>query len=212
MFDSSVIDEVSYSVHGAVLRLSWRSTAPDGSSHQVYVGRDLAWSGAATTAEVPIPSDSARVTVGAVGPGEESADFSASLPPVPASRARLSWTGGTADGTDLAGFRIYGEPSPGGGVDYDSPLADVQAAAAGFAEVDASTTTYTWTSPPYKTGEWTFAVVPYDAVGNAGTPTTTTVGLTAPPAEVPLVDGRRLTRFYDQSTHSLTIGWAASEG
>lgn len=210
--NTSVIDEVSYSAYGASLKLAWVSTADAGGMYQVYAGRSLQWHGTALTATIPMPQAGTRITIGAVGPNEGTVDFSSMLPPIPASRADLTWTESSFSASDLMGFRVYGEATPGGGIDYTNALADVQAFAGGFTPADSTEASWTWTSEPYKTGTWSFAVTPYDEVGNEGDPMTVSVLLTSPPAEVPIVSGSRLTRAYSQTNKQITIGWAASEG
>jgi len=209
-FDTSVISEVSYAFFGASVKLTWASTSAG--PFQIYVEGVLQWHGVAFTATIPRPPDDAWVDIGAVGPGEDVTDFSASLPHRPRNRAELTWTGGSFEALDLMGFRIYGETTAGGGIDYTTPLADIQAFAEGFAPADMSSSTFTWTSDPYKTGSWSFEIKPYDVVGNEGDGSTLTVNLVSAPAEVPLVNGSRLTRSYTQSTKKLTIGWTASQG
>ena len=70
---------------------------------------------------IPMPSSRVRIDIGAVGPGEETTDFSAVLPAAASDRAQLSWLGGSyldpTGNDDVSGFRVYGEVVPGGGID-----------------------------------------------------------------------------------------------
>src|SRR5205823_96019 len=109
----------------------------------------LAWSGRRPWTWVPIPTGPVRVDLGAVAAGEEGIDWTRAigygsggygldplgavdlLPAAPTRRARLSWSGGSYLGATIAGFRVYGETAPGGGVDYSHPLAAVTAYPAG---------------------------------------------------------------------------------
>ena len=108
---------------------------------------------------------------------------------------QLSWQSGTYTGADLAGFRIYSSDSPGGAIDYTTPLATITAypvgdrtdgfgfggfGGGGFGQAPG---TYTWTSDPLAAGTWSFAIVSFDAAGNAGPAQTTTATITAPPRE-----------------------------
>lgn len=230
MFNQSTITEVKSPVwDGSALLLEWVSTAPDGTVFQVYVDRALAWHGTARWVTLPMPSTRARVDVGAVGPGEETTDFSSSLPAAPALRARLSWLGGSyLDATgndDVAGFRIFGEPAPGAGVDYAKPIDQIAAypggliadgfGLGGFGQggLGRSASSYAWTSPALGSGTWTFAVASFDAAGNLGVPSLTSVPISAPPrppAAYP--DGTRLRLSYDPATRKATLTWQHSPG
>ena len=114
-FDQSTITEVKPPVwDGSALHLEWTSTAPAGTVFQVYVARALTWHGTARWVAIPMPSSQVRIDIGAVGPGEETTDFSAVLPGAPGDRAHLSWLGGSyldpSGNDDVAGFTVYGEP------------------------------------------------------------------------------------------------------
>lgn len=225
-FDSSAISDVSYKVVGASLRISWVSTAGALAIHQIYVNGRLQWHERGLQAAIPIPSTNSRIEIGAVGTGEGLTDFSAGFPPAPKSRAVLTWQGGTFEGADIQGFRIYGEATPGGGLDYDAPLADIQAyvegavsdgygvGGYGLGGYGSSPASFSWESQPYHpSGSYTFAVVPFDSTGNEGDPLTTVVALTSPPLEVPLYsDGLRLHRVYNQPAKTVAISWQASLG
>ena len=125
-FDQSTITEVKPPVwDGSALHLEWTSTAPAGTVFQVYVGRALAWHGTGRWVAIPMPSSRVRIDIGAVGPGEETTDFSAVLPAAPSDRAQLSWLGGSyldpTGNDDVAGFWVYGEPVPGRRDRLDQP-------------------------------------------------------------------------------------------
>lgn len=180
-------------LRGSQVYISWSSSSAAGTWFQVYVNQRLAWSGQRCSAWIAVPSGPVRIDIGAVGPGEQDTDFSASLPAGPARRVQITWQSGLYKGTDLAGFRVYGPDTPGGPVDRSVVLADITAyplgiatggfglggfGSGGFGQVASN---YTWTSGPLAAGTWTFAVVPYDAAGNEGTAQITTAIIAAPP-------------------------------
>lgn len=226
-FDDSVISDISARPFDADLFLSWSSSAPAGTTFQVYADGVLSWHGAELSCVVPLPSHRVRVDVGAVAAGEGKTDFSAGLTPPPGtgSRARLTWTGGNyldPDGS-LRGFHIYGEATPGGGIAYGTPLGFVAAypggrgtdgfgmggfGSGGFGSGSGS---YSWTSDPLISGTWNFGVKPVGTAGNEGTATTASVAISVPPAP-PAADanGKRLTYTYLSGT--VTLNWLASPG
>ncbi len=186
--------------------VSWASSSPAGTWFQVYVNQQLAWWGTSTSCYLPMPPGPARVDIGTVAAGEETASFSSSLPSSPSRRVQLTWQSGTYAGADIAGFRVYSSDAPGGVIDYTAPLATITAypagivtdgfgfggfGAGGFGQAPG---TYTWTSNPLAAGTWSFAIVPFDAAGNPGPAQATTATLNAPPREPGLLaDG--LTRM-----------------
>lgn len=202
------------------LHLSWTSSAPAGTWFQVYVARALAWHGRSTYCSIPTPADRARIDVGSVADGEQAVDFAASLPPAPSDRAELRWFGGRYQAADLASYRIYGEPSPGAGVSYARPLAEVAAYPGGIV-VDgwnrgkcnrggwgSAASEYRWTSPPLGNGTWTFAVASVDAAGNEGPAVLGSVAIVAPPRPpATFADGSRLHYAYDPATSTVTLSW-----
>ncbi|MGC8638723.1 MAG: hypothetical protein ACP5XB_02460 [Isosphaeraceae bacterium] len=228
MFDQSSIKEVKPPVwDGSALQLEWSSTAPSGTVFQVYASRTLVWSGTSTWVALPMPSGPVRIDIGTVGPGEAAIDFSTSLPAAPQDRAQLSWLGGTyldpTGNDDVAGFQIYGEVSPGGGIDYQNPLAKINAypggiltdgfGLGGFGQggFGRAASTYTWTSPALSTGTWSFAVVSVDAAGNQGAPTVTSVVILAPPrSPAAFADGSRMSYTYNAAARTVTLRWQAS--
>lgn len=173
--------------------LSWSASRPAGTWFQIYINQQLAWSGQRCWAWVPLPSGPVRIDIGSVDTGEEQTSFTQSLPSAPSRRAKLSWQSGTYKAIDLAGFRVYGEPSPSAGVDFTTPLSDITAYPAGiltdgfglggFSEGGwgQAASSYAWTSGPLSSGTWHFAIVPYDKAGNEGSPQTTTVVISSPP-------------------------------
>lgn len=211
------------------IHLSWTSTAPDGSWFQVYVGRKLAWFGRPTQASIPAPPSRARIVIGAVPAAERSTDFSATLPAQPSDRVTLAWQGGTFEGPDIAGFRIYADEGFGmggfgaGGFGQASPVATVLAYTpgvytdgfgyGGFGEggFGAAAGSYKWTSDALSAGGHAFAVVPFDAQGDEGEAAVASTTIVAPP-NPPARDamGRRLTYTYDPTTHVATLAWLAS--
>ncbi len=134
-----------------------------------------------------------RIDIGTVDSGEEQTSFVGSLPSAPTRRVQLTWQSGTYKGIDLAGYRVYGEPTPGGGIDFTSPLSDLTAYPAGILTDGfglggfgaggwgQAASTLSWTSDPLAGGSWQFAVVPYDDAGNEGAAQTATVAISAPP-------------------------------
>jgi hypothetical protein len=230
MFDQSTITDIKTPVwDGSALHLEWISTAPAGTIFQVYVAQALAWQGTSRWVAIPMPSTRVRIDIGAVGPGEGTTDFSAQLPPAFSDRARLSWIGGTyLDATgnnDVVAFRVYGESSPGSGIDYGQSLAELNAypggivtdgyGLGGFGQggYGRASSSYHWTSPPLASGTWAFAIVSTDTAGNMGAPVVSTVAISTPPrppASFP--DGSRLDYSYDSSTRRLSLKWQASPG
>jgi hypothetical protein len=211
-FDQSVITDATVAVDGDALRVSWTTTAPAGTTYQVYLDGALAWSGTATAAVLPWPGDDVRVDVGAVGAGEGSTDFSADLDPsLPAwGTVQLSWPGGQylAGDAPLVGYRVYQSPAAGAAVDFSAEVGDVAAApqslpgggfgAGGFGSggFGVAESTFAWSSRRLGGGTWTFAVVTYDSAGNSGPATTTTVTIAAPP-KPPGADGSGRRLAYD---------------
>lgn len=225
-FDQSSITSVSKPTWRAgQLYLSWTSTAPAGTWYQVYFARKLTWYGRETRCSIPTPPGQGRFQIGTVSDGEQQTDFSASLPAAPANRVRLSWTGGSFEGSDLSSFRIYGESSPGSGVDYAAPLGEVSAHPGGIV-LDgwnmggwnqggwgSSPGTYAWTSGPLRSGSWTFGVRPVDQAGNEGPTSEGTVAVAVPPGPpAAYADYSRLAYAYDQGTYRATLTWNPTPG
>lgn len=224
-FDQSTITEVLPPAwDGSTLQIEWTSTAPPGTIFQVYIDRALAWRGASRWVAITMPRSRVRIDVGAVGPGEASTDFSATLPQAPRDRVELDWLGGTfLDPTgrdDVQGFRVYGSPLPGAGVDYSSPLATIQAypsgvitdgfGLGGFGQggFGRASSSYRWTSPPLASGDWMFAVAPFDAAGNQAPPMLASAAIQAPPRPPGAgADGSRLSCAYDPATRRATLSW-----
>ncbi|WP_165251180.1 hypothetical protein [Paludisphaera soli] len=226
-FDPSPVALLPPYESGGNLVIRWTSTAPAGTWHQVYVDRRLARWTRDTRVEVPAPTSKVRIDVGAVLPSEKSDDLSGSLAGSPDDRAVLNWFGGTyldpSGADDVAGFRVYGEPSPGAGIDYGTPIGDLVAYPSGV-PTDGwgrgrwgrggwgrSSASYAWSSRPLSSGTWAFAVRSYDAAGNEGPPLTTSVAIAAPPPPPPIEPSRRSRMWYDYDpdTGIATLRWLA---
>ncbi len=224
-FSQATIDEVyPPQQDGTGVRISWSSSSPEGTIFQVYANLALAWSGPARTAVIQAQIGD-RIDIGTVGAGEGSDDFSSSLTSGPDTRASLTWLGGLYLDADLAGFRVYGETTAGGGINYTTPLADIQAYPEGFISdgfgqggfgqggFGTAAASFSWTSEPLTSGTWAFAVVSYDTVGNEGTVRTISVAITAPPGPPARFssDGLRLHYSYSATTNKITLDWNPSE-
>lgn len=204
---------------------------------QIYIDEQLVWWGQTTNTRLLNPPTIVSVVVGTVLPGEEQTDFSADLAPVPERRAKLTWLGGTFESIEIAGFRVFGSDDgsgfggdrygsePFGGIDFSIVLADITAYPSGITMdgfgfgpfgaggFGAAASTYTWTSEPLLSGNWFYAVVPYDSAGNLGTPATTSVVIDVPPLPPGLDDENlRLTYTYNATNHEITLNWLASPG
>src|SRR5690349_14841925 len=128
MFSQATITEIFPPlVRSGQVYLSWSSSSAAGTPFQVYLNAELAWHGTALSTWVAVPSGPVHIDIGAVTVGEAETDFSGSLPSAPHRRAELTWLGGTFEAADIAGFRIYGEATPGGGISYVTALADITA-------------------------------------------------------------------------------------
>jgi hypothetical protein len=223
-FSQSTITSVNPPVpHGTQLLLSWSSSAPAGTLYQVYLNQRLVWSGVGLACSVPAPATIARIDIGTVDPADGQTTFQSELAPAPSRQATLSWLGGTYQGADIAGFHIYGETTPGGGIDYTTILATVPAYIAGIVTdgfgyggfgqggFGQSAGSYQWTSPPLSSGTWNWGVKPYDTAGNEGSAQTTAVTIAAPPLPpAPFPNLTRLQYTYNSSTHQLTLTWNPS--
>lgn len=224
-FDQADILTVSARRAGADLLVSWTTTAPAGSTYQVYVSGQLAWHGIGLSCLLPWPGGhNVAIDVGVVDASEATDDFSASLTPFPLDYATLDWLGGTFEADDIAGFRVFSSAVAGGAVDYGNVLADIPAYPGGIL-LDGwgmggwnqggwgrAASSYSWVSGSLTSGVWTFAVAPYDKAGNQDpSPRTVTKTILAPPRP-PGADARgvRLTYTYDPSTHVATLHWLAS--
>jgi hypothetical protein len=223
-FSQATISEVRAYRDGAEFVVEWTSSAPAGTWFHVYEGAKLRRSTQARRAHIPVPAARATLHVGTVLPAEATLDLSGSLPATPADRVRLDWLGGTFLDENIAGFRVYGSAAAGGAVDYDTALADIPAYSMGMV-FDGwnmggwnqggwghAASSYSWTSAPLSSGDWTFAVVPYNAVGNesATAVETTETVLVAPQAPAMDAAGKRLTHTYDEPSGVATLHWLAS--
>jgi hypothetical protein len=226
-FSQSAITVINPPVQsGTELLISWTSSAPVGTVFQVYVDQQLVWSGVGLSCAIPLPTAPvARIDVGTVGAGEAQVSFAAGLPLAPNRRVTLSWLGGTYQAADIAGFHIYGEASPGSGINYAATLATIPAYIAGivtdgfgyggyglggFGESAAS---YSWTTQPLSGGTWNWAIKPYDTAGNEGAASTVAVAIASPPIEpAPFSDNARLHYTYAQPSNEITLSWNPSPG
>jgi hypothetical protein len=181
---------------------------------------------------VPVPEEQAAIHVGSVPTALSETDFGAwlSTPASSGDRARLSWQGGTYLDTtgndDIAGFHIYGSPSPGQPPSYSAPLATVAAYPGGiFADgfglggfgqggFGKAASSYLWTSSHLSSGVWQFAIKPFNSAGNeAAGSGVTSLTITAPPAPPRQnASGQRLTYTYNSTTRVATLAWLASTG
>jgi hypothetical protein len=224
VFSQTNITDVNPPVqNGTQLLLSWVSSAPPGTIYQVYLNQQLVWSGVGVSCSIPLPAAIARIDIGAVGSSESQTSFQADLPAPPARQATLSWLGGTYLAADIAGFHIYGEDTPGGGIDYTTILATVPAYVAGIITdgfgyggfgqggFGQSSALYSWTSQPLSAGTWNWGVKPFDTAGNEGPAQTTTVTIAAPPLPpAPFSNMTRLQYTFSQTTQQVTLNWSAS--
>jgi hypothetical protein len=238
-FSQATITSVNPPVYsGFQVYISWTTTSPAGTWFQIYLNDALSWWGQTTTATLILGSTGPiRVDIGTVDPGEEQTSFASSLPTAPARRAELSWLGGTFEGVDIAGFRVFGSDiaggfgigpfgeGPYGEIDLSIVLADITAypsgittdgfgfggfGLGGFGEAAG---TYTWTSDALTRGIWSYAVIPYDSAGNLGVAALTGITIVCPPLEPALFpDNTRLHYTYSASTHEVTLFWNASPG
>lgn len=228
-FSQATIESVRTVQEDADLLVSWESSSPPGTVFQVYLSGVLVWHGTARFVRVPYPFDGGtgaiRGEVGTVDPDEAAVDMSGSLPALGYSnRAKLTWYGGTYQGVDLMGFRVYRGVLAGDPVSYVDPVGSVTAypqdrifdgagiGPAGFGGAGQAATTYSWTSPLLGPGTWNFGVKPVDTEGNEGTAVEIAFVSTAPPlAPARNADGQRLTvSAYNSTTRVATLSWLAS--
>jgi hypothetical protein len=226
-FDATTITDIKPPIfENGELYLSWSSSAPAGTFFQVYVNRVLAWHGTSTACTLT-ETGQIHVDIGTVADGEENTDFSATFPPAPLNHALLSWEGGTYEdpsgADDVAGYHIYGEPSPGAGINYARPIGSVTAydggvytdgyGLGGFGDggFGKAANTYEWQSDALYVGVWHFAVKTYDSAGGESTARTCAADIRVPPRPPAVgAGGKRLTYTYDSATHTATLNWLAS--
>jgi hypothetical protein len=118
--------------NGTQLLLSWTSTAPEGTLYQVYLNQQLAWCGLGLACSISMPTALSRIDIGTVASADVQANLVSELPATPSRQATLSWLGGTFQGADIGGFHIYGELTPGSGIDYTTIVATIPAYIAGI--------------------------------------------------------------------------------
>jgi hypothetical protein len=223
-FSQSSITSVKPPVqNGTQLLLSWGSSAPEGTLYQVYLNQQVVWSGVGLSCSIPLPTAISRIDIGTVGPTDGQTNFQTELPSAAARQVTLSWLGGTCQGLDIAGFHIYRERTPGGGIDYTTILATVPAYVAGIITdgfgyggfgqggFGQSAGSYSWTSQPLSGGTWSWGIKPFDTAGNEGSAQTTAVTIAAPPLPpAPFPNMTRLQYTFSQSTNQVTLVWNAS--
>lgn len=224
-FDQSVItDGPNVTLDGFDLRIRWASSAPEGTTFQVYVNGVLAWSGTQRACSIVRPGAFARIDVGAVLMGEGSVGLGASLPSLGGTprRAKLTWSGGTYLDGAIEKFHVYGEPTPGGGINYATPAGVVTAygpnvtdgwGMGGWGEGGWGTGSayYSWTSPPLYSGTWNWAIKAVDTAGNESSAVLLSSAVQAAPRPpAPDSAGRMLTYMYNSVTGVATLSWLAS--
>jgi len=225
------ITDVKLFRDGADLLITWADGSGTASSvYQVYVDGLRVWTGKGRRTFVAYPSSVVRIEVGRVGQGEESVDYSGSLPAIDGGgrRVKLTWSGGTyLDDTgldDVAGFRVYMGATAGGAVSYSAHVAEIPAYTSaeptdgfglggfgdgGFGRSDSA---YEWISEPLTPGTWNFGVKAYDVAGNEGSASTSSQAVAGPP-RAPAANastGVRLTYTYNSGTRVPTLNWTAS--
>ena len=164
-FSQSTIIQVNPpQFRGGQVYLSWSASSPSGTWFQVYINQQLAWSG-----HRPGPgSQSPRGRFGSTSARSMRARSrrasSARCPRRLTRRVQLTWQSGTYKGIGLAGYRVYGEPTPSAGIDFTSPLSDLTAYPAGILTDGfglggfgaggwgQAASAYSWTSDPLAAG------------------------------------------------------------
>jgi hypothetical protein len=225
MFDQSSNRDVTPSRSATELTDTWVSSAPAGTTFQVYLDNVLAWSGIDRAVHLPWPTGrNTRISVGTVGVGEEDDDFSASLPALNPAFKDLTWEGGTFLAADIAGFNVYKSATAGGAVDYATVVKVIPAYPGGVVTdgygmggyghggYGHSASVYVWQTPSLGNGSWTFAVAAFDEAGNEPVSPATVVVVIAAPPRPPAADsqGRRLSYSYNDTTQVATLTWLAS--
>lgn len=224
---ATITDGPNEEADGGGTLVYWAASDVDGTLFQLYANRELIWHGPARQVTVPTPIVTTLYQVGTVGPDEGPLDFSASLPLLmgAGNRASIDWYGGFWESATLQGFRVFGEVTAGGGVNYANTLADIPVNAPGIpvggygsggygtGGYGATSGHYWWTSDPLANGTWTFAVKAYDAAGNLSTTLTIAVAIAGPPGPPARnAAGLRLTYTYNAGTQVATLAWLASSG
>lgn len=224
-FSQATITDLTVGQDGLDLLVSWTSSAPDGTWFQVYLDGGLAWSGQGRRAHLPYPSRKVTVHVGAVdSSAERDTSFTSSLPALGGAgrRARLEWS---SDRNDVAEWRIYGEASPGGGINWAAPIATVPATVGvdgggfgvgGFGMGGfgiGGRRSWSYETQPLGAGTWNFGVRAVDGAGNeqpTGSAVLASAAISAPPRPpAPFGDGTRLRASVNGSTQAV-LTWNAS--
>ncbi len=226
-FADLFVSEVLVAQDAADLHVTWTAAPPVGMVYQLYANRVLMWTGPGLVATIPTPEHLSTINVGWVPVALEHVEFGAAVPgPLgTGDRATLAWTGGSYEGSDLAGFNVYGSTAPGGPVSYAAPLATVSASPGGVPQdgfglggfglggFGLSAGAFGWISGRLTSGTWSFGIKPFDTSGNEGAATETSVVILAaplPPAPNPRAN--RLTYTYDPTGHTATLNWLSSPG
>ena len=213
--------------------VTWTSSSPDGTIFQLYMSRVLSYAGPSRVTILPNPGKKVFFQVGTVNPGEENINFASSLPLLSGTgdTAILRWLGGLWEepfgpGSGMSGFNVYGEATPGGGINYGAILDTVPLGVPGLETTGYGAGgygmggyggggggTYFWQSGTLKNGTWHFGVKPFDIAGNLGTAVEATVVIAVPP-EPPARNsvGLRMTYTYDPILFKATLNWLASPG
>lgn len=215
---------------GSDMLLKWTATEP-GLTFQVYINGTLAKTTTDTRCHLPWPTGDIQIDLGSVDADEANVDYAHTtipfgmggfgvlpfglvpmLAPSPSRRADLAWQGGTFLGTsgdgDVAGFRVYGEATPGGGINYTTPLADIPAyiggivtdgfglAGFGVGGFGMASGSYSWISEPLTSGTWAFGVTSYDSAGNESSADTISIPIFAPPEPPAVYPGTMIRLLY----------------
>lgn len=216
-FSTAAISRLAAVPEGADWRVSWASSAPAGTPHQVYLDGRLVAVTTGTAVRLPAPEGRAWVEVGTVAAADVAADFAASLTPPWSARVRLDWQGGAFLGA-VAEYRIYRSAAPGGAVDATAPVARVAPVAGldgfglggfGAGGFGLAAAAYSWTSPPLAAGTWAWSVTAAHPGGAESAVASAAVAVAAPPsAPSAFADGTRLKASAVAGTVTLT--WQAA--
>lgn len=209
------------------LNISWSCNSDSTTCYQVYIDRILRWYGHTQYCILPLPtSKNARniwVEIGIVSPNEAITDFSSflALNSLFGDRARLNWLGGsyldTTHTDQVIGYKIFGEQVESV-LGTNAPLADISSypgswisdgyGMGGYGEggYGRSATNYSWTSESLDSGQWFFAVAPYDSSGRRGD-LSPTISLTVKSAPLPPMTGSLQLVYNGHSNCCVQLTW-----